>query len=286
MAFKHYLKLLRPQQWYKNLLIFLPLIFVGQAFQARLVWVTALGFIALSLVSSFNYIINDIVDRTKDRAHPEKRSRPIASGKVPIWAALIVAFVLLLLGMRLAYVLDTKFMLIALALVISTQAYSFLLKKFAFADILTIGLNFVLRAMAGTFIIHVMISPWLILCTFFFALFLATGKRHADVLLLGKKAQQHKEALAFYTKDVTNALLLMTTVLLIASYCLYAVLGPHRALGMSIPFALFAIFRYFTHIYSGSPIARHPEKVITDWQMVTGMALWALTAFIALYIIK
>jgi 4-hydroxybenzoate polyprenyltransferase len=285
MAYADYVKVLRPQQWYKNLLVFLPLIFVGQLLDARLFWATALGFVALCLASSFNYIINDIVDIKKDRAHPEKRARPIASGKVGIGAATVIAVIALALSLRLAFVLDSTFFLAVCFLIALTQAYSFFLKNIAFADILAIGVNFVTRAVAGTFIIDVKISPWLILCTFFFALFLSAGKRHSDALLLGRNARSHKRALAAYTPQVTNALMVITTAMLVASYSLYAVLGEHRYLGITIPFALYAIFRYFSHIYSGSPIARHPEKVFTDWQMLACMALWAVAAFAALYII-
>jgi len=285
MAYSDYLKVVRPQQWYKNLLVFLPLIFVGQLLDARLFWATALGFVSLCLASSFNYIINDIVDRRKDRAHPEKRNRPIASGRVDVGIAALIAVVLLVLSLRIAYVLDHTFMLAVMFLIILTQVYSFFLKNIAFADILAIGVNFVTRAVAGTFIIDVKISPWLILCTFFFALFLSAGKRHSDVLLLGRNARYHKHALASYTPQVTNALMVITTAMLVASYSLYSVLGEHRYLGVTIPFALYAIFRYFSHIYSGSSIARHPEKVFMDWQMLAGMTLWALAAFAALYII-
>jgi 4-hydroxybenzoate polyprenyltransferase len=285
MAFLDYLKVLRPQQLYKNLLVFLPLIFVGRVLEWPLLWATVLGFVSLCLASSFNYIINDIIDRKKDRAHPEKRHRPIAAGRVPVAAALVFAAVLLAASVRLAFILDQMFLAAVAFLVVLTQLYSLFLKRIAFADILTIGVNFVTRAVAGAFIIDVKISPWLILCTFFFALFLAAGKRHADALFLGKAARAHKETLLFYTKDITNTLMIMTTAMLIASYCFYAVLSEHRFLGASIPFALYAIFRYFSHIYSGSAIARHPEKVFTDWPMLVGMALWALSVYVAIYVL-
>lgn len=285
MRYSDCLKVLRPQQWYKNLLVFLPLIFVGELGDLRLFWATTLGFVSLCLASSFNYIINDIIDRAKDRAHPEKRSRPIASGRVDVSIAASIAVVLLVLSLRLAWVIDHTFFTAVAFLVALTMLYCFFLKQVAIADILAIGVNFVTRAVAGTFIIDVKVSPWLILCTFFAALFLAAGKRHADVLLLGKNAHYHKTSLAFYTSNVTNALMIITTSMLVASYSLYTVLGEHPYLGVTIPFALYAIFRYFSHIYSGSAIARHPEKVFKNVPMLVGMFLWAMSAFVALYII-
>lgn len=284
MGIIDYFRLLRPQQWYKNLLVFLPLIFVGKALELPLLWVTVLAFASLCLCSSFNYILNDIVDKKRDKSHPEKRTRPIASGKVPVFAAIIISIVILALGLRLAYTLDIRFFYAALTLVVLTQAYSFYLKHIAFADILTVAFNFVLRAGAGALVLKAVISPWLVLCTFFFALFLLAGKRYADLEFLGAKASSHKETLKVYTKEIANALMIMTTALLIASYSAYAVLGTHPGLAFSLPFALFAIFRYFSLIYSGSPIARHPEKVFTDKQILAGMALWCLAVAIAIYI--
>ena len=135
----------------------MPLIFVGQALDYKLIWVIALGFISLSFASSFNYIINDIIDKKKDRAHPEKHKRPIAAGKVSVNAGLVIAFVLLALSLRLAFVLDKVFFIAVISLVVLTQIYSLFLKKIAFADILVIGINFVIRAVSGAFIINVII---------------------------------------------------------------------------------------------------------------------------------
>lgn len=286
MGYIDYVKVLRPQQWYKNLLVFLPLIFVGKLFDTSLIWATVLGFVSLCLCSSFNYIINDIVDRRKDRAHPEKRQRPIAAGRITVPLALCIAIVVLVLGFRLAHVLDKEFFLANVFLVALTLLYSLFLKRIAFADILVVGINFVVRAVSGTYIINVSISPWLILCTFFLALFLAAGKRHADTLLLGRHARLHKETLEAYTPEITSTLMIIATVMLMASYSFYAVLGEHRMLGVTIPFALYAIFRYFSLIYTGSKIARHPELVFKDKQMMIGMALWAITVYIALYVLR
>ncbi len=285
MGIIDYIKLLRLQQWYKNLLVFLPIIFIGRMFEWPLLWVTFLGFVSLCLCSSFNYVINDIVDRKKDRAHPEKRTRPIASGRVPITAGLVIALVLLALGLRLAFVLDKTFFFAVVFLVALTFVYSFFLKKVAFADIIAVAVNFVVRAGSGAFILHAAISPWLVLCTFFFALFMLAGKRYADLEFLGSKAAEHKETLKVYTKDVANALMIIATALLVATYSAYALLSSHPWLAFSLPFALFVIFRYFSLVYISSPIARHPEKVFRDWKMVIGMFLWAIAVYAAIYVL-
>jgi 4-hydroxybenzoate polyprenyltransferase len=283
MSIVCYFKVIRPQQWYKNLLVFLPLIFVGQLFDQQKFLLTLVGFVALCLVSSANYLINDIVDLKKDRAHPEKRRRPIASGRIPVLVAVVYALVLFGIGAWIAYRLDVWFLYFVLFLFGLTQLYSFWLKKEAFADILVIATNFVTRAVSGTFLIDVNISPWLVLCTFFFALFLSAGKRYADLAFLGAKAFEHKESLKVYTKEVANALMLIATMLLIAMYSAYALLGEHRWLGLSLPFALYAIFRYFSLVYTGSPIARHPHLVVMDKRMVVAMLLWVISVFAAIY---
>jgi 4-hydroxybenzoate polyprenyltransferase len=284
MAYSDYLKVIRWHQWYKNFLVFLPLIFGGKLLSPALFWVTALAWLSLCFASSFNYIINDIVDRKKDRAHPEKRNRPIASGKISVNVAFGIAVVLLAIGLRLAWVLNRNFFYAEIFLVVLTQIYSFALKRVAFADIIAVAINFVVRAVSGAFLLNAVVSPWLVLCTFFFALFLLAGKRYADLIFLGKKAAEHKETLRFYTKDVANAFMIIATALIVMMYSAYAFLSERHGLAFSLPFALFVIFRYFSLIYIGSPIARHPDKVFTDWRMLVGMALWGISVLAALYV--
>ncbi|MEM2915739.1 MAG: hypothetical protein QXT19_00005, partial [Candidatus Woesearchaeota archaeon] len=120
---------------------------------------------------------------------------------------------------------------------------------------------------------------------FFFALFMLAGKRYADLEFLGARATEHKETLKVYTKDVANALMIIATALLVATYGAYALLSSHPWLAFSLPFALFVIFRYFSLVYIGSPIARHPEKVFGDWKMIIGMLLWAVAVYTAIYVL-
>ncbi len=283
MRIVEYLKLLRPQQWYKNLVIFLPIIFVGHLFDINELILTLIGFFALCFISSANYVINDIVDAKKDRLHPEKKARPIASGKVSVAEGVILAVLMLLLSVFISLRLSTNFTYAVAALFVSTLLYSFIFKKEAFADILFIGINFVIRAVSGTFIINVSISPWLVLCTFFLSLFLSVGKRGSDLVLLGEHASKSREALAHYTKEGVNALMILATALLVISYSLYSFLSDKKGLLLTLPFALYVIFRYFSLVYAGSPIARKTELVFKDTKLVIGGILWALAAFLVLY---
>ncbi len=285
MGLIDFFRLLRPGQWYKNFLIFLPILFSGNLFAIEFLLLTIVGFFALCFVSSGNYIINDIIDIRKDKLHPEKKKRPLVSGKIRIWQAVVLFVFLLTAGIVLAGILNEYFFLSVLALFILTSGYSLFLKNEAFLDIIIIGINFVIRASSGAFIIDVKISPWLIIGVFFLSLFLSAGKRRADSSFLGKKALFHKNSLKIYSNEITNALMIIATTLLILSYTFYSFLSEHSYLIFTLPFALYLIFRYFSLVYAGSIIARHPEKVFKDWRMMIGLFLWIIVTLIILYLI-
>lgn len=283
MGLKAYVRLLRPYQWYKNLLIFLAIVFGGHLFNLADLKLTIIGFICLCLVSSSNYVFNDILDLKADQMHPEKKKRPLASGRVRVWHAGIIAVILLAASLFISYRLSITFFYFVLALFLLTQFYSLVLKKEAFVDLLVISINFVLRAASGSYLVDLKISPWLILCPFFLALFLATGKRVSDVRLLGKKAASLRAAYKDYTGEVTNALMIIATAALLLAYTLFAFQSGHDNLLLTIPFALYAIFRYMQLIYQGSRIARQPELVLTDKRLVISGILWGLSTFFVLY---
>ena len=283
--FKAIISLIRVRQWYKNLLIFLPLIFTGLLFDRPSFINTLIGFFALSFLSSVNYVINDIMDVKKDRTHPEKRMRPIASGKIPVPLATLIALILLIASILIALSFSPYFLVSLGALFFLTLIYSFGLKNEPFVDILLISFNFVLRAISGTFVINTaFISPWLILCPFFLALFLAVGKRESDLLFLGKKAQKHKPVLKFYTPQITNALLIITTTATIMSYAAYAFQSNTGKLVFTLPFAIYVILRYMYHIYEGSEISRNTELIVKDWRLLTGAILWVVSTLAILYL--
>ncbi|MBU2637992.1 MAG: UbiA family prenyltransferase [Nanoarchaeota archaeon] len=287
MAFTDLMGLLRVRQWYKNLVVFLPLFFVGLVFVLNDFLLTLLGFLALCLFSSATYIINDMHDRKQDRLHPEKRLRPIAAGRVSLIAAAVIAGLLFLMALGIAYCLSITFMAVALVLFALSQLYTFWLKGEAFIDLLLLSTNFVLRAVSGAFIIDISIisiSPWLVLCTFFLSLFLAAGKREGDVSIIEKdKAVAQRKSLQYYTPDITKTLTIISATLLIMSYSLYSFLSKYNYLLLTLPFALYVIFRYLWLIRSGSYIARHPEYAYKDWKLAAGVLLWLGGAFLIIY---
>jgi 4-hydroxybenzoate polyprenyltransferase len=279
-----YLKLLRIKQWYKNLVIFLPLFFVGQLLSIGSVENILIGFIALCLVSSANYIINDITDKKSDRAHPEKKTRPIASGAIPVIPAGILALILLAISILIALPFGLFFVSSIMALFLFTLAYSFFLKNEPILDIVMIAINFVIRAVSGVFIINVLISPWLIICPFFIAIFLAVGKRDADLKFLDKEALNHKKVLKFYNQTTTNGLMIIATTCLLMAYSLYAFSKSYLLL-LTLPFAVYALFRYYSLVNEGAYIARHPENVYQDWRLTLALSLWTVLLFVIFYLL-
>lgn len=278
-----YLKLIRVQQWYKNLVIFLALFFAGNLFEPTGFILTVIGLISLCLISSVNYIINDIIDIKRDQHHPEKGCRPLASGKININSAIFILILLLVASFLLARLLPFQFSYFLIGLFVLSQVYTLFLKHIAIADVLTIATLFVLRALSGAYILNIEVSPWLILCPFFLSLFLSVGKRHADISLLKEKAVETRRTLKDYNHQYTNSLIMISTTLLVISYSLYSFLSVHRYLLFTLPFALFVIFRYYLLIQSGSIIARHPHKGIHDKSLLIGTALWVVVTFFIIY---
>lgn len=275
-----WLELLRIRQWYKNLVIFLPLIFAAHFLIANEILLSVMGFIALCLISSSSYIINDIIDRKADKANPEKRIRPIAAGVINIRQAYIAAALMFTAGLLLAFSLSTAFTAFALAIFIITLIYSLKLKQIVILDITVIAVNFVLRAVSGAYIISVIVSPWLIVCTFFLSLFLSAGKRFSESEFLAKKAAKHRSVLSDYTPELTKALLNISAVSLIMAYSLYSFMSIYPGLILTLPIALYIIFHYLGLIYSGSEIARKTELFYKDRGLLAGLFVFFAAVFI------
>ena len=278
-----YLKLLRIQQWYKNLLVFLALIFSGSLLDKGAIINALLAFASFCALSSATYVINDLADKNKDRVHPEKCNRPIASGRVGTIEAFLIIFLLTIIGFGIAVFLPRTFLYAALAYFTLSQLYTAWLKQEEFADVLTIAVNFVIRAMAGAFAIYVWPSPWLILGVFFLALFLVFGKRRSELVLLKEQAQNQRRTLSTYTPEIISQLNSLATTSLVISYTLYVFFGQHQLLYITLPIALYTIFRYEGFIAIGNKISRHPEYVFTDWRMMTAMIVWGTLTIAILY---
>ncbi len=278
-----FVKLIRPLQWYKNLLVFLPLIFSGNLANGTAQGQAALAFISLCALSSATYVINDYADRKKDRLHPEKKNRPIAAGTIGKIEALLIVVLLTLIGFGTALLLPTNFLYAALGYFTLSQLYTAWLKHEAFADILTIAVNFVIRAVAGALAISVWVSPWLIAGIFFLALFLTLGKRRGEIILLKDKAHLQRKTLTAYSQEVVTRLSTLATTALVISYTLYVFFGEHKLLYITLPVALYSVFRYESMISEGNKIARQPELVFTDLRMIIAILIWGAMTLAVLY---
>jgi len=282
-----YLKLLRVQQWYKNLVIFIPLIFSRNLFNLNLFLIELLGFLALCLMSSCNYIINDVLDAEKDRLHPEKKNRPIASGAVKKDTAAIIATVLFVASLMVSYYINWLFILWPLALFVSTQLYSWKLKDIPIIDIHMIALNFIIRTTAGSIAISVETSTWLFLLAFLLAIFLALGKRWVELATLGKKAASHRHVFNFYNEELLNSFINIILAMLLASYAFYTFLAntPNDLMMLTIPIATFILFRYLFLIKSNHKIAERIELLVYDRQLLAGIIIWAFISILVFYIL-
>jgi 4-hydroxybenzoate polyprenyltransferase len=285
MRILEYLKLIRVHQWYKNLMIFLPVFFVGEFLNMPIMGHAFIGFIALCLVSSANYIINDFIDIKRDKLHPEKKYRPLASGKVSIIEAIFIAVISLSASIIIALNQNVYFLIAVLTLFFLTLAYSIGLKEEPILDVVLLSVNFIIRVVSGALLLNIFISPWLIVVPFFLALLLAVGKRGADIKLLKEEAKVHKKVLQHYQEQTINGIMIISTTCLIISYSLYAFSRTYLLL-LTLPFAIYTIFRYYMLANQGSEIARDPGKFYKDYRLVIFSLLWILSTFIIIYFVK
>jgi 4-hydroxybenzoate polyprenyltransferase len=281
--------LLRVNQWYKNLVIFVPIIFARELFDISGILKTFIGFTSLCFISSSYYIINDIFDRKHDRLHPEKKNRPISASKLSVYSALIISLLLIILSLLLALALSNLFAYSVSFLFISSLLYTLWIKNEVFLDIIVIATNFVIRTISGTLVIlengkpWLRISPWLIMGIFFLSLFLSSGKRKADFDLLKTKASKFKFVLGQYNRDLTRMLMIVSTTLLIISYSLYSFLSIYPLLLLTLPVAIYTILRYFYLVEKNSPIARHPEMFYKDRKLILGIVFLFLFVLVIIY---
>ncbi|MEM2633737.1 MAG: decaprenyl-phosphate phosphoribosyltransferase [Nitrososphaerota archaeon] len=281
--FKDLIISMRIYQWYKNFLIFAGIIFSKNLFDLELLKLAIFGFIAFCLASSGHYIFNDILDREKDRKHPKKCKRPIASGKISLPVAAISSAIMILASLLVSFILNFWFFLTVVTYLILNLIYSTLLKKIILLDILTISVGFVIRAVAGCSLIDVLISPWLILCTFLLALFLALGKRRNELILLDEKAKEHRGVLGLYSTDALNQMLSVATSMTIISYSLYTFFAEQLTMMLTIPIVVYGMFRYLLLIYTKN-FGGETEMVFRDLGLTLSITLWVVTVLVLLYL--
>ncbi|VBB09294.1 Hypothetical protein LUCI_4584 [Lucifera butyrica] len=273
-----FIECLRPRQWSKNGLVFAALLF--SIAQVSLVqWLdAAMAFLLFCLVSGGVYVINDYIDREKDRLHPDKAKRPIASGRLHPRAGLGGGILILLIAIGLSFYKDTAFGGIVLLYFMSSLAYSVWLKHLIIIDVMTIAGGFVLRAVAGGIVIDRLVTAWFALCTLLLALFLAIGKRRQEVFLLADSRGGHRQVLQDYSIEFLDQLNGIVTTAVIMSYALYTISGgkPVELMG-TVPFVIYGMFRYLYLVHSRNQ-GGAPEKVLfEDRPLLAAVLLWAVS---------
>jgi len=276
---------MRPQQWYKNLILFVSIIFSLNILNVDMWFTVIYAFILFCMLSGSEYIINDVIDIESDRKHPVKYKRPLASGKLKKTHALVFAAILIIGVVAGSYLVNIPFLIISISYLILILFYSLILKHLIIVDLLVISIGFVMRAVAGGIAINVRISPWLIVCTFFLALFLALGKRRHELNLLGNKAGDHRKNLAEYSNEMLDQMINITTGALIISYSLYTFFVENYYMMLTIPVIIYGLFRYLFLVHSRN-YGGEPEMLFKDKGMVFCMLLWIILAVGVLYIDK
>ena len=286
---KNYIILIRPKDWVKNLFLFIPVFFAGQFFNFEILLNLFKGFLCFSLVASSIYIINDYRDIEEDKIHPVKKMRPLASGALNKYSALILAFVFLIIGVTAAWFVRDKFMFVIVIYFTLNLGYSFGLKNIPILDIIIIAIGFVLRIKAGSIIAKIPLSEWLIIMVFLLALFMAIAKRRDDVLLKLFLGTDMRKAVKGYNLEFINTALSLICAVIIMAYFMYATssetvnrLHTYR-LYYTCLFVLAGIFRYLQIIYLNSD-SQSPTKILyKDRFIQLTIFLWLISFYLILY---
>jgi len=265
-----HIKALRPHQWVKNAFVLMPVIFAGKMSDSAALSAAGLAFVAFSLCASAIYLLNDSIDYERDQSHPKKRLRPIASGQVKRSVAVLMSLVSVGVGLGVAWQLNSTTMITIIAYVIMNIAYSLGLKHLFLIDLFMIAIGFILRVSVGAFAIEVSLSPWLLLCTLFIALFLGLCKRRHERVSLGEEAAAHRSILAHYSLPFLDQLILITSSATVMCYALYTIdpwvcarLNTNGLL-LTIPLVLLGIFRYLSLVYQGGEGGSPTQLVLRD----------------------
>ena len=286
------LRSLRPAQWSKNVFVLAPAAFAGGLTDPGTVVAASLAFVAFCAAASSVYLFNDLRDRERDRRHPKKRLRPVASGALGVapasWAAAILSFV----AVGLAWNLNGQTTLLVGAYLLVNLLYTLWLKEIVIVDVMVLSSGYVIRVLAGAAAIGVTVSEWLLLCTVFLALFLGFSKRRHELVLLPDDAREQRAVLNHYSQAFLDQMMNVVTASTLLSYALYTTADETVArfgaysLIWTVPFVLFGIFRYLYLIHQAdNPKQRNPtELLLFDVPFLANMGLYGLTVVLIVYL--
>lgn len=284
-------RLARPTQWLKNGILLAPLIFAGEITNRGKVIEALVATAIFCALSSAIYFFNDIVDCEKDKLHPLKKERPIASGSISKTTALVFMIIVIVAGLAAAWLVNMSFLAMAIAFTGLNLLYTIWLKNVVIVDAMTVAISFVIRAYAGAFAIDVPISKWLVINTLALALFLAFGKRRHELVFLEESAAAHRKSLIKYSPYLLDQLIGVVTPTVVVMYMLYSFspevsnkLGTEN-LFLTIPFVVYGIFRYLYLIHREDKGGSPTKVLLTDAPILVTVVLWILTVIVVLYLV-
>jgi len=282
------IKSMRPKQWTKNVFVWAALVFDRKLFQTEYLLPTLAGFAIFCLLSSAVYLINDLVDIERDRLHPVKRNRPLASGQLPKSAAIIAAVLIVAIFEPAAFALNPAFGVISLAYLLLMVAYSFYLKNYVILDVMTIAAGFVLRVAGGVVLVNVeRFSPWLYICMTLLALFLGFSKRRHELALLAEDANNHRAILDQYSLRFLDEMINVVASSTVIAYSLYTFFAPNvpanHTMMLTIPFVLYGIFRYLYLIHIKQQGGSPEELLLKDKPFFLNVLLFGIAVIVIMY---
>jgi 4-hydroxybenzoate polyprenyltransferase len=288
---KDLLSLLRVKHWTKNLFIFFALLFSEKLFEWQSLFVSAVAFFAFCFIAGSIYGINDIHDTRKDLLHPNKKNRPIASGRIGKTQALLISCILLVISSIIGVKLNFYFFVVLLLYFVLNLFYTFIGKNIIIIDAFCISLGFVLRVVGGAFAISVHPSGWMIMTTFFLSLFLGFGKRRNEIFALGENHYLHRKVLKEYDNGFLNHILISCGTISLLSYALYTLdtsviqrLGTNKLI-YTVPIVAYGFFRYMYLLWEnkeGDPT----DLILHDRNMLIDIFLWLASTILIVYITK
>ncbi|HEU0165362.1 MAG TPA: decaprenyl-phosphate phosphoribosyltransferase [Thermomicrobiales bacterium] len=275
-----WIRLIRPVQWSKNAIVFAGVVFARMATDPGELAKAILAFIMFCAISSAIYIFNDWQDIERDRHHPTKRARPLASGAIQPRPALTVSILLAILGIAISVTVSWWLLLVCLGYLVMQVAYTLELKNVVILDVFIIAAGFILRAVAGAVAVDVPVSSWLLLCTFFLSLFLGFCKRRNEMHMLDDSAHAHRPSLKGYSIPVLDQFIGLSAAVTLLSYSMYTFVSTYvpsnDAMMLTIPFVAFAISRYLYLVY-GRNLGGSPEvQLFRDLPLFFSIVAWGI----------
>lgn len=279
-SIKEYIKLMRPKQYIKNLFVLAALIFSNKILDTSSIYNTMIAFISFCLISSSVYVLNDLVDIEKDKLHPKKCKRPLASGAISKGRAIVLFGVLVVLSMALSFKVNNKLTFILGLYLINNLLYSFKIKNVILLDVFSIAFGFILRVCAGSVAIGVSLSNWIILCTFFLSLYLGLGKRKKEISTLKDNAENHRKILKEYNDEIINQMMTVVLSSTIVCYALYSTSNPDNPnMIFTTIFVVYGILRY-NYIINTTEEGNPTDVVLKDRSLQINVLIWALSCLI------